>query len=157
MKLTLGVVGRQRTGPEEALADDYLARANALGRGQGLSPVSLRTFPPRHATGREEITAMVLKALEPGTTRLVLDERGTDMGSQDFAALLARLRDDGAGHAAVLIGGAGGWAEPMRRGAAAVLRFGRWTWPHRLVRVMAAEQIYRALSILAGAPYHREG
>ncbi len=157
MKLTLGVVGRMRTGPEKALADDYLARADALGRGQGLAPVALREFHPRQLTAPAEVTKMVLDALEPGAIRLVLDERGADMRSQDFAALLARQRDEGAAHAVLLVGGANGWDGPMRRGAAAVLRFGRWTWPHRLVRVMAAEQLYRAVSILAGAPYHREG
>jgi len=157
VKLTLGVAGRLRAGPEKGLADDYLARAQALGRGLGLAPVTLREFHPRKQAARTDITNMVLDALEPGTMRLVLDERGQDMSSKDFAHMLARLRDDGAPHAAVLVGGADGWDVPMRQGAAAVLRFGRWTWPHRLVRVMAAEQLYRALSILAGAPYHREG
>ena len=156
MKLTLAVAGRLRAGPEKDLGDDYIARAAKLGHGLGFAPLELREFTLRGMATRAEMTAMVMDALAPGTMRLVLDERGQDMSSKDFAQMLARLRDDGASHAAVLVGGADGWAAPMRQGAAAVLRFGRWTWPHRLVRAMAAEQIYRALSILAGAPYHRE-
>ncbi len=157
MKLTLGVVGRLRAGPEKDLADDYIARAAMLGQGLGVSPVELLEFHPKGKTDKAAITQQVLSALPTGSARIVLDERGKDMGSSDFAHLLARWRDEGNAHAALLIGGADGWSHDMRDGAAAVLRFGSWTWPHRLVRVMAAEQIYRALSILAQSPYHREG
>lgn len=157
MKLSLGVVGRLRAGPEKDLADDYIARAAQLGRGLGFTSVELNEFHPKGKTGKTDITAHVLATLPRGTLRIVLDERGKDISSTDFSRLLARWRDDGNAHGAVLIGGADGWDSTMRDGASAVLRFGAWTWPHRLVRVMAAEQVYRALSIMAQTPYHREG
>jgi 23S rRNA (pseudouridine1915-N3)-methyltransferase len=84
-----------------------------------------------------------------------MDERGREMTSPDFADLLARFRDAGRQDAALLIGGADGLAPDLRGGADAVLSFGPMVWPHMLVRVMIAEQLYRAASILAGAPYHR--
>ncbi len=156
MRLTLGVVGRLRSGPEKNLASDYITRAATLGRGLGFPKVELSEFQPKGKADKSAMTAHVLGALAPGTIRIVLDERGKDISSAEFAQLLARWRDEGASHGALLIGGADGWSDKMRDGAAAVLRFGAWTWPHRLVRVMAAEQIYRALSILAQSPYHRE-
>lgn len=157
MKLTLGVVGRLRAGPEKGLADDYIARAAMLGKGLGFSPVEQTEYLLKGKTDKIAITRHVMAALPPGTLRIVLDERGKDIGSTDFSRLLARWRDEGNAHAALLIGGADGWGQDMRNDSAAVLRFGAWTWPHRLVRIMAAEQIYRALSILAQSPYHREG
>ncbi len=156
MKLTLGVVGRLRAGPEKDLASDYITRAAPLGRGLGFSKIELTEFHPKGKADKTAMTCHVLDALPVGTMRIVLDERGKDISSTEFARLLARWRDEGASHAALLIGGADGWGGQMRDGAAAVLRFGSWTWPHRLVRVMAAEQIYRGLSILAQSPYHRE-
>jgi len=157
MKLTLGVVGRLRAGPEKDLAEDYITRAAALGRGLGFPGIDLVEYHPKGKTDKAAISAQVLSALPTGSLRIVLDERGKDISSAEFSRRLARWRDEGAAHASLLIGGADGWSEEMRDGAAAVLRFGAWTWPHRLVRIMAAEQIYRALSILAQSPYHREG
>jgi 23S rRNA (pseudouridine1915-N3)-methyltransferase len=84
-----------------------------------------------------------------------LHDRGRAIKSPDFAALLARWRDAGRQDAALVIGGADGLAPALREGADAVLSFGPMVWPHLLVRVMLAEQLYRAASILAGAPYHR--
>ncbi len=157
MKLTLGVVGRLRAGPEKDLASDYMKRAATLGLGLGFSPVELIEYNPKNKTGKPAASTAVLGTLAPGTLRIVLDERGKDIGSADFSRLLARWRDEGCAHGTLLIGGADGWSDEMRQGADAVLRFGAWTWPHRLVRIMAAEQLYRALSILAQSPYHREG
>ncbi len=157
MKLTLGVVGRLRSGPEKDLAADYIARASALGRGLGFPTVDLVEYHPKGKADKSAMTTQVMAALPPGALRIVLDERGKDITSVEFSRRLARWRDDGHAHAAVLIGGADGWDHSMRDGAAMVLGFGAWTWPHRLVRIMAAEQIYRALSILAKSPYHREG
>jgi len=157
VKLSLGVVGRLRGGPEKDLAADYIARASTLGRGLGFPAVDLVEYHPKGKTDKAAMTSQVMRALAPGCQRIVLDERGKDITSLEFSRMLARWRDDGHAHAALLIGGADGWDQTMREGAAAVYRFGAWTWPHRLVCIMAAEQIYRALSILAQSPYHREG
>ena len=91
-----------------------------------------------------------------GRTRVVvLDERGKDLSSQQFAAMLGRWRDEGARETRFLIGAADGHDEASRREADLLLAFGKATWPHLLARAMLAEQLYRATSILAGHPYHR--
>lgn len=88
---------------------------------------------------------------------VLLDERGRQMSSEDFAALLGRWRDDGVREARFLIGAADGHGDAARSGADLLLGFGAMTWPHMLARAMLAEQLWRATSILAGHPYHRAG
>ena len=88
---------------------------------------------------------------------VVLDERGRDLPSSEFAAVLSRWRDDGVREARFWIGAADGHDEGLRGSADLVLRFGAATWPHLLVRAMLMEQLWRATSIVAGHPYHREG
>ena len=99
-------------------------------------------------------TTIVAKyaALEP-----LLDERGRQLGSEEFAHLLGRWRDDGVREARFLIGAADGHGDAARATADLVIGFGAMTWPHLLVRAMLAEQLFRATSILAGHPYHRSG
>ena len=127
MRVTICAVGRLRKGPEKDLIDDYTTRFDRTGRALGLGPLSL----------------------------IALDERGSLMGSPEFATALARFRDDGCSDLAFLIGGADGLAPELRARADLSLSFGPMVWPHMLARVMLAEQLYRAASILAGAPYHR--
>jgi 23S rRNA (pseudouridine1915-N3)-methyltransferase len=86
---------------------------------------------------------------------IALDERGKSTGSEDFARKLARFRDDGAPATAFLIGGADGLDETLRKQADLTLSFGAATFPHQIVRILLAEQIYRAITILSGHPYHR--
>ena len=95
--------------------------------------------------------------LAPGTKRVLLDERGEVMGSMAFAQVIGRWRDDGFREARFLIGAADGFGDAERAGADLLLSFGRATWPHLLARAMLAEQLFRATSILANHPYHREG
>ncbi len=91
-----------------------------------------------------------------GQTRTVLlDERGKNLASEEFAAILGRWRDEGVREARFLIGAADGHDEGLRHEADLLLAFGKATWPHLLARAMLAEQLYRATSILAGHPYHR--
>lgn len=112
----------------------------------------------KRAPGRIAVTeigdAAVWPQFGPGRS-VVLDERGRDMASADLAALLGRWRDDGAREVRFLIGAADGHDAATRDAADLLLGFGRATWPHMLVRAMLAEQLYRALSILDGHPYHR--
>ena len=88
---------------------------------------------------------------------ILLDEKGEQLGSTDFARRLERWRDDGRREARFLIGGADGFDDADRAGADLLIAFGRATWPHLLARAMLAEQLFRATSILANHPYHREG
>lgn len=98
---------------------------------------------------------LLRRAIPKGATLWVLDERGAQMTSPDFAERLAAQRDAGQGDLAICIGGADGLAPDLRGEAALALSLGRMVWPHMLARVMLAEQLYRAASILAGSPYHR--
>ena len=99
---------------------------------------------------------VVPAALTP-TREVLLDERGKQVSSEDFAALLGRWRDDGVREARFLIGAADGHGDAARSKADLLLGFGPMTWPHLLVRAMLAEQLWRATSILAGHPYQRSG
>ena len=98
-----------------------------------------------------------MPALDPGTQRVLLDEKGEVLGSLAFARRLERWRDDGVREARFLIGAADGFDDATRADADLLLSFGRATWPHLLARAMLAEQLFRATSILANHPYHREG
>lgn len=96
-------------------------------------------------------------ACPPGTRFVALDETGDQIGSADLAQTLERWRDTGVREVRFLIGAADGLGKEERASADRVISFGRATWPHMLVRAMLVEQIYRATSIIAGHPYHREG
>ncbi len=136
------------------MARDYVARAGAAGRALGLWPVELLEVEGRKVDRASEAEAILSKTAE---ARLIAcDERGTAMSSRDFAQRLARLRDDGVRRLAFAIGGADGLGPAVLQAAETRLSFGPQTWPHALARVMLTEQIYRAVSILAGAPYHRD-
>lgn len=103
---------------------------------------------------RAEEARLITGRLAPGVATVVLDERGRDMTSEDFAGLVARYRDESRAIAFV-IGGPDGIDPGFLAGADRRLRFGAMTLPHQLVRVLLAEQLYRATTILTGHPYHR--
>jgi 23S rRNA (pseudouridine1915-N3)-methyltransferase len=155
MRLSLIAVGRLRDGPERALVDDYLERAGRLARTQGFAGPVETEVDPRRAAGRAAEAEAIGRALEPGMALICLDERGRTLSSPDLAARLGGWRDAGRRSAGFVIGGAEGLDAELRDRADLVLSFGPMVWPHMLARVMAAEQMYRALSILAGTPYHR--
>ncbi len=112
------------------------------------------TWPTRLSEWPERGPGKAAEPLSP--CRLVLlDERGTALSSEDFAALLARWRDAGVREARFMIGAADGHSDAERAGADLLLAFGPATWPHLLARAMLLEQLYRATTILAGHPYHR--
>ncbi|WP_373355120.1 23S rRNA (pseudouridine(1915)-N(3))-methyltransferase RlmH [Pseudoroseicyclus sp. CXY001] len=153
MRLTICAVGRLRSGPERALIDDYLGRFAKTGRALGLGGIELAQVDAKGA-GQEAEHRLLEKALPAGAARVVLDERGRMLSSPELAERLAGWRD-GARDAAFVIGGADGVTEEMRGSAELLLSFGPMVWPHALARVMLAEQLYRAATILAGSPYHR--
>jgi 23S rRNA (pseudouridine1915-N3)-methyltransferase len=155
MRVQLCVVGRLRAGPERALIDDYLDRFGKTGRALGLGPASEHEVEDRKGGGMAAEAALLARAVPSGAALVILDERGEELTSPDFAARLARFRDAGRQDVAVLIGGADGLDPTLRARADLAIRFGRMVWPHMLARVMLAEQLYRAATILAGSPYHR--
>ncbi|MBT5295942.1 MAG: 23S rRNA (pseudouridine(1915)-N(3))-methyltransferase RlmH [Octadecabacter sp.] len=155
MRVTLCVVGRLRAGPERDLIDDYLTRFDRTGRALGLGPIDVREVEDRKGGGMTAEAVVLEKALPAGAAVIALDERGKIKTSPDFSQDLAKWRDDGRSDLAFIIGGAAGIDPALRAKCDASLSFGKMVWPHMLVRVMLAEQLYRAASILSGAPYHR--
>ena len=137
------------------MAADYLRRFDHAGRPLGLGPARLVEIDERKARAPAEADAALLKALPKNAALIALDERGKTLSSPDFARLLARWRDEGRREAALAIGGPDGHGAALRARADLMLSFGPMVWPHMLARVMAAEQLFRAASILSGAPYHR--
>ncbi|MEM9476573.1 MAG: 23S rRNA (pseudouridine(1915)-N(3))-methyltransferase RlmH [Pseudomonadota bacterium] len=153
MKIRICAVGRLRSGPERELFDDYAKRFDRLGRSHGLGPIELVEVEAKK--GLSEADALLRALPDPGQV-CALDERGRTLTSPDFADLIARWRDQGHTTAAFVIGGADGLGDTLRARADTTVSFGSMVWPHMLARVMLSEQLYRAASILAGAPYHRE-
>ena len=154
MKITLLCVGRLGEAPEPRLALDWAARATSIGRPLGLGPVEIVEVEGRKAGKASEAEALLLR-LE-GAHVIVCDEHGQGRTSREFAGLIGRLRDDGVRRLALVVGGADGLDQRVIALAQARLSFGAQTWPHALVRAMLAEQVYRAATILAGSPYHRD-
>ena len=154
MKLKIAAVGRLRSGPEADLVSDYLDRFDKTGRALGLGPVTFQEVEAKKG-GMAAEAVLLDKAISGSNLVCSLDERGKTLSSPAFADLLAKWRDEGRGEVAFVIGGADGIDPSLRAKADFSLSFGQMVWPHMLVRVMLAEQLYRAASILAGAPYHR--
>ncbi len=159
MRLTLAAVGKLKAGPERALVERYQTRAAQLAAGLGFSGPDLRECAEgreRAVAARKASEALSLARLVPERAVLIcLDEHGESRSSADFARKLAHWRDAGTLGATFVIGGADG-LDPAFLGRASLrLGFGAMTLPHQLVRVLVLEQIYRAMTHLAGHPYHR--
>ncbi len=155
MRVRICAAGRLRGGPEAALITDYLTRFDRTGRALALGPAAVVEVDDRKGGGMAGEGALLSKVVPDGALLCVLDERGKVMTSPDFANQLGTWRDQGRQDVAFVIGGADGIDPALRERADAALSFGKMVWPHMLVRVMLAEQLYRAASILAGSPYHR--
>ena len=151
MRLTLAVVGRARKGSLKTLYEDYAGRLSW--------PLELREIEEKRPLSAPELKvreAELLLAAAPKGARLVaLDGRGKQLDSVQFARLLEDWQDRGEQDVCFLIGGAEGLDDTVVDKAQLALSLGAMTWPHMLVRVMLAEQLFRAQSILAGHPYHR--
>ena len=155
MRLHVCAVGRLRAGPERALIADYVQRFDRTGRALGLGPLSEHEVEDKRGGGMAAEAELLARAVPTGALLAVLDERGQMLSSPAFADVLAGWRDGGRQDVAFVIGGADGIDPGLRGRADFALSFGAMVWPHLLVRVMLAEQVYRAASILAGGPYHR--
>ncbi|WP_281995562.1 23S rRNA (pseudouridine(1915)-N(3))-methyltransferase RlmH [Ruegeria faecimaris] len=155
MRISIVAVGRLRAGPEKSLLDDYLTRFDRTGRALGLGPARVIEVEDKKNAGMGAEATLLRKALPKGTVICTLDERGRVMSSPDFAQKLGGWRDVGRQDLALIIGGADGIDPDLRAEADFSISFGSMVWPHMLVRVMLAEQLYRAATILSGGPYHR--
>ncbi|OIQ29233.1 MAG: 23S rRNA (pseudouridine(1915)-N(3))-methyltransferase RlmH [Alphaproteobacteria bacterium MedPE-SWcel] len=155
MRVHICAVGRLRAGPEKTLIDDYIQRFDRTGRALGLGPARIVEVEDKKGAGMAAEAELLRKALPKGAVVCTLDERGKVLSSPEFSERLAGWRDTGRQDLAFVIGGADGIDPALRREADFALSFGKMVWPHMLVRVMLAEQIYRAATILSGGPYHR--
>ena len=158
MRVTIAAVGRMKAGPERDMVARYLDRAVGGGK-----PLALTSFDVIEQTesrasssaSRKADEAKALRAALPEGIVVALDERGKSMASEPFAQQIGRWRDDGRPAASFVIGGADGLDPEFVAKADLVLSFSPMVWPHQLVRIMLAEQLYRTTTILTGHPYHR--
>jgi 23S rRNA (pseudouridine1915-N3)-methyltransferase len=159
MRIAIAAVGRMKQGPERELVGRYLERAVGTGKPLGLTgfeTIELTESRASSSPARKADEAKTLRAALPEGIVVALDERGKTQGSEAFANQIARWRDDGRPAVSFVIGGADGLEPDFVKAADLTLSFSPLTWPHQLVRIMLAEQLYRATTILSGHPYHRE-
>jgi 23S rRNA (pseudouridine1915-N3)-methyltransferase len=158
MKLVLAAVGRLKDGPERELFQRYWTRTEGLGRKLGLTPLQLVEISESKAASaatRKSEEAKKLLAAVAGLRLIALEVRGRALTTEAFAADLASHRDGGAGGLAYLIGGPDGHGPEIAAAGAKALALSALTLPHGLARVILAEQLYRAATLLSGHPYHR--
>jgi 23S rRNA (pseudouridine1915-N3)-methyltransferase len=159
VRLAIIAIGRMKAGPERELVGRYVKRVAALAPSVGVSRVEWREFDESRARRMEDRRLEESKAIVAATPKdawlTLLDERGAILTSQQWAAEIGQAKDGSVSDYVIAIGGPDGFDPTLRARARSIIGFGAMTWPHQLVRVMASEQIYRALSILAGHPYHR--
>ena len=160
MRVVIAAVGRLKAGPERELVERYRDRAAKTGRALGISGIEIvevRESRARAATRRVIEESIALASIIPdGAVIAMLDAGGKHLTSDSFAAQLRAWREGARQPLCFAIGGADGVGEALHRRADLILAFGAATWPHQLVRIMLMEQIYRALTILSGHPYHRD-
>ncbi len=159
MRLEIHAVGRLKAGPERELAERYLDRLARTGPQIGLEFGGVNEHAESKARNSaqrsKEEAEKLLGQIAAGAAVIALDERGKNCDSEAFAGHIGRLRDDGRSTAAFVIGGPDGLDAAVRAKADLVVSFGAMTWPHQVVRLLLAEQLYRAVTILSGHPYHR--
>lgn len=159
MNVLILSVGRLKRAPEAELCTDYLNRASRMGRTLGIADIGLSEIPEsraqRAAERRSQEAAAIDAAVPAGFQRICLDENGTAETSKGLADIMSKKLEQGIPGIAFLIGGPDGLDADLVKACNRSLSFGRVTWPHRLVRIMMAEQIYRVMTLLAGHPYHR--
>ena len=163
MRVSVFAVGRMKAGPERELVERYFDRFSKAGPPLGLEFAGVSEIPEsrgktaelRKAEEAQRIHDALDNASSGGAALILLDERGKALGSEAFAAAVGRMRDDGKRQLIVAIGGPDGHDPALRSRADLVLALGELTWPHQIARILIAEQLYRAATILAGHPYHR--
>ena len=160
MRFTVSCIGRMKAGADRELFDRYFDRAKKTGKSLGVTAVKLSEFPESRAqtTGqrKSEEASSLINNLPSGAKLVVLDENGKGLSSAAFSKRLEQWKFDGVQDVVFAIGGADGHGAEVLERADLKIAFGAMTWPHQIVRILLAEQIYRALTIQAGHPYHRE-
>ena len=159
MHIGIIAVGRMKPGPERELVTRYLDRASATGKQHALTGFTVSELPESRAgiakARKADEAKAISSAIPDGAISIALDEHAKSQSSVGFSSLLANWRDDGRPAIRFIIGGADGLDHSLIAQADLNLAFSTFTWPHQLVRIMLAEQLYRATTILSGHPYHR--
>lgn len=159
MRVVIAAVGRLKVGPERLLFERYRARFEAAGRRLGLAPVVVGETAESQASSaeqrRKEEAAALLKLTREAETLIALHGAGKSRSSEGLAELLRNVRDAGSKTLGLVVGGPDGLAADLLARASHKVSFGPITLPHQLARIVLAEQLYRAATILAGHPYHR--
>lgn len=159
MRLIIAAVGRLKQGPERDLSGRYRERIAKAGPSVGFSHIDVIEVAESRARSAErrkiEESIALAQLLPAGAARILLDARGENFPSVAFATRLQDWRDQSRPAAFFVIGGPDGLADNLREGVDLSLSFGAATWPHQLARILLLEQIYRAVTLLAGHPYHR--
>lgn len=159
MRIVISAVGRLKAGPERDLAERYRKRAADAGRSLGLQAFDVVEIRESRADNVErrmiEESIAIANIIPERAVTVILDERGENVSSGSFAGHLQAWRGQNRPAVVFIIGGADGLAPTLRKDAALAISFGAATWPHQFVRIMLLEQLYRAVTILSGHPYHR--
>ncbi len=159
MRVTVFAVGKMKAGPERELADRYFDRFAKSGTALGFEFTGVSEITESRGGNADQRkadeAARVYEALDNGAALILLDERGKELGSEAFAEQMGKIRDGGKRQLILAIGGPDGHDPQLRARADLVLAMGKMTWPHQLARILIAEQLYRAVTILSGHPYHR--
>ena len=159
MRIVVAAVGRMKQGPERELAERFRKRAAASGRTVGLQDCDIVEIKESRAGDAQrrilEESIAIANLVPEGAITVILDEHGDSMNSASFAGRLQGWRSEDRPAVVFIIGGADGLATSLRQNANLRLAFGAATWPHQLVRIMLLEQLYRAVTMLSGHPYHR--
>ena len=141
------------------MADDYQKRVEVLGRKAGITALKIGEWSesqlPTPKQRMDEEAQILWAAAPQGAATFILDERGRSHSSEDFAARIRKQADNGTTDLVFMIGGPDGHAAQTRDKATELIAFGPMVWPHRLVRIMLLEQIYRSVTIMVNHPYHR--
>jgi 23S rRNA (pseudouridine1915-N3)-methyltransferase len=159
MRLIIAAIGRLKDGPDRELADRYLKRLAQAGRALRFTPIDVIELPEARSdhidTRKADEASRLIAKLASVDTVVALDEHGRSFPSRTFAELLAKQRDAGTGSLAFVIGGPDGHGPALLTRADIKLTLSPMTLPHGLARILLAEQLYRATTILTGHPYHR--
>ena len=159
MRIVVAAVGRLKQGPERELAERYRKRASDAGRSAGLSAFDIVEIKESRAgdAGRRmlEESIAIANIVPDRAVTVILDERGENLSSAVIAGRLQDWQRQDKPAVVFIIGAAGGLAPSLREKASLAIAFGATTWPHQLIRIMLLEQLYRAVTILTGHPYHR--
>jgi 23S rRNA (pseudouridine1915-N3)-methyltransferase len=159
MRIVVAAVGRLKQGPERELAERYRKRAADAGRSAGLSAVDIVEIKESRAGDAArrmlEESIAIANIIPDRAVTVILDERGESMSSSSFAGRLQGWRAEDKPAIVFILGAADGLAPALREKASLAIAFGAATWPHQLIRIMLLEQLYRAVTIIAGHPYHR--